>query len=573
MKIVTNMINTFALRRRLTLSMLTPLRRAVSSLLILCGAGCRAEAADSDAVFPQPSYFRDYFGRANTHVELAPPLHFEDYVVEGKLELSLRAFLDLVMANNPNVSIQRLSVVTFEDAVTRALGNFDPLGSAGFQTTRSLSSGTTALSGASTINSLTQPFSLGWQQLLSTGATYNINYFDTKFSTNSSFSTVNPTYNSSWNFSFSQPLLRGRGAFITRLPVTLAHSRLKGAQYTFEDQVIQIVVFAEQAYWAVVGAREGVRVAEENLKLADTALKRAQRELELGASSPLDIYQPQANFANAQLGVTQARFALEQAENALRLQMGADLDPRYRSMPVNLTEPIAPPPDPDLDRERLVSIAMGKRQDALAARQALDADDLGIRQANDSLRPNLSLTGQYGTSGTGGPAYIRQDVFGGGSQIVSVLPGGVTDALSQMFGLGLPTYGFGLTLSLPIRNRAAAANLTDATVGKKMDALRLRSIEQGIRLQVLTAITNLQNSRASVELAKTARDLAQKRIDAEQKKYELGIDQIFFVLAAQTDLTTAESQLVNQTISYRLNQLSLLRALGTLLEERRITLQ
>jgi len=90
---------------------------------------------------------------------------------------------------------------------------------------------------------------------------------------------------------------------------------------------------------------------------------------------------------------------------------------------------------------------------------------------------------------------------------------------------------------------------------------------------LVNAITNLENSRASVELAKSARDLAQKRVDAEQKKYELGIDQIFFVLAAQTDLTAAESQLVNQTISYRLNQLALLRALGTLLDERRISVQ
>jgi outer membrane protein TolC len=76
-----------------------------------------------------------------------------------------------------------------------------------------------------------------------------------------------------------------------------------------------------------------------------------------------------------------------------------------------------------------------------------------------------------------------------------------------------------------------------------------------------------------VGLAKVARDLAVKRVEAEQKKYELGIDQIFFVLAAQTDLTAAESQLVNQTIQYRLNQLTLLRALGTLLEERRIAIQ
>jgi outer membrane protein TolC len=142
-----------------------------------------------------------------------------------------------------------------------------------------------------------------------------------------------------------------------------------------------------------------------------------------------------------------------------------------------------------------------------------------------------------------------------------------------MFGFGLPTYGFGLTLSLPLKNRVAASNLADAAVNKKMDAFRVRVAEQGVRLQVLNAISTLESSRASVNLAKTARDLAKKRVDAEQKKYELGIDTIFFLLTAETDLTTAESQLVTQTINFRLSELALLRAAGTLLEERGIAVQ
>jgi len=545
-----------------------------SAVWLLLAALCApAWGGDSDPYFPKPAYFQTYFKRADTRVELLPPLHLDDYVVDGKLELSLKAFLDLVMWNNPNVSIQRLSVYSYEDQVMRALGNFDPLGSGSFQSTRSVTQGTTALSGASTLTQLSQPFSLGWQQLVSTGATYNINYFDNKSSTNSIFATINPSYNSSLSFSFSQPLLRGRGSFITKLPVTIAKARLTSAKSTVEDQVIQLLVSAEQVYWSVVGAREAVRVAEENYKLADTALKRANRELELGASSPLDIYQPQANFANAELARTQARFNLQQTEDALRTQMGADLDVKFRSMPIVATEPVTPPPDLGVDREKMVAMAMQKRQDLRAAKQSIDVDDLGVRQANDNLRPNLALTGQYSTSGIGGPLYTLQNVFGGGTQVAGVTPGGITDALSQMFGFGQPTYGFGLTLSLPIRNRAAAANLADATVSKKLDALRVRALEQTVRLQVLTAITNIESSRASVELAKVARDLAQKRVEAEQKKYELGIDQIFFVLAAQTDLTAAESQLVNQTISYRLNQLTLLRSLGTLLEERGIAIQ
>lgn len=550
---------------------MTPRQKLVA--ITLLGFVPVAQAGNDYPFFPQPNYFKKYLAKPVTGFELGPPLQLENYVVDSKLELSVKSYLTLVMANNPNVSIQRLSVEISEDAITRGQSIFDPLATASFSATRVLTGTTSAVNGATTLNSLSQPLNLGVQQLLPTGATYSVNFSDSKFSTNSAFATVNPAYNSGLIFNFTQPLLRGRGAFITKLPITIARSRLRAARYTFEDQLIQIILSAEQQYWSAVGARENVRVAMEGLKLADTALTRAKRELELGASSPLDIFQPEQSYANAQLALTQARYAVEQNENALRMQMGADLDPKFSSMPIVLTEPVTPPPSSTRDKEKLVEQAIRNRQDLKSTRQSLDVDDLSIRQANDNLRPNLSLFGQYGSSGTGGPQYVQQNVFAGGSGAVTVIPGGVTDALSQLFGFGLPTYGFGLTLSLPLKNRAAAANLADAMVSKKLDAFRLRSAEQGVRLQVLNAISNLDNSRASVDLARIARDLAQKRVDAEQKKYELGIDTIFFLLTAETDLTTAESQLVNQTINYRLSELALLRSLGTLLDERGIAVQ
>jgi outer membrane protein len=547
--------------------------RSIQLLMAVLLAACAARAGDNDPFFPKPSYFKKYFARTVTKVELALPAKFDDYFVEGKLELSLKAYLDLVMANNPNIAIQKLNVTVNEDGIMRAFGAFDPTATASFQSTRQLSAGTSALAGASTLNNLSQPFSLAVTQTVSSGAQYTIGFTDLKSSTNNAFATVNPLFSSSLNFSFSQPLLRGRGAAITRLPITVARSRLRGAEYNLEDQVSQLLVSAEQQYWSVVGARENVRVAEEGLKLADAALQRARKELELGASSPLDIFQPEQSYANAELSLTQARFGLAQTEDALRMQMGADLDPKFRNVPIVLTETVAPPPLAAMDKEQMVEAALARRPDLRTSRQQLDIDDLNIRQSNDALRPALSLTGQYAAAGSGGNVYQRQDVFGGGSQIVGSIPGGVTDALSQLFGFGLPTYSFGLSLSLPIKNHAAAANLADATVSKKMDLLRVRAAEQTARLQVLTAITNLQNSKASVELARTARDLAQKRVEAEQKKYELGTEQIFFVLTAQGDLSTAESALVNQMINFRLNRLALLRAMGTLLDERGITLQ
>jgi outer membrane protein len=489
----------------------------------------------------------------------------------------LKNYLDLVIANNPDITVQKLTIIEPQvNAIQRAFGIFDPAVLARFNSTRQQTPATNALTGATTLNQLNQPLSLNYVQLLPTGTSYSVGFADTKLSTNSSFATFNPSYSSNLNFNITQPLLRGRGGYFTRLPITIARSRLKSSQYLFEDQMIQIVANAELAYWNVVEARENLRVQEKALELADTALKRSNRELELGAISSLEIFQPQANFATAQISVTQARYRLQQAEDALRRQMGADQDPKFRETPIVLTESITPPAPVSYDKEQLIDKAMARRPDLKAIHESMSGDDLLIAQTNNQLLPDLSLTAQYGSFGQGGNFYSRQNIFfgdGTSSSVVSVLPGGPTDALGQLFGFGFPTYGFGLTLRLPIKDRVASANLADAMVNKKIDAFRLKQASLNTRLQILQAISQVDNSQASVELAKVARDLAQKRVDAEQKRYELGTTTIFFVLAAQGDFTTAESNLVRETINYRRNLINLMQRTGELLDERGITVQ
>jgi outer membrane protein len=537
-------------------------------------------AETGESFFPKPSYFKRHFASPPTKVELQPPVRLSDFAVDGKLELSLKNYLDLVLANNPDVSIQKLSIEYQKNAIERAFSVFDPALVGRFNSTRSQTPSNSALLGAANLNELTQPFSLNYTQMLGTGTSYSIGYTDTKISTNSSFATYNPSYRSNLTFNVTQPLLRGRGSYFARMPVTIARSRLKSSTYTMEDQLMQLVANAELAYWAVVEARESLLVQEKSLALADASLKRSKRELELGAISALEIYQPEANYANAELAVTQARYRLQQAEDALRKQMGADLDPAVRDLPLVLTESVTPPTENttfDKDaKEAMVQEALLRRPDLKALSENLGADDLTIAQANNALLPDLSLTAQYGAFGQGGTFYGKENVFlgdGTTSQVIKVVPGGFGNALSQMFGFGYPTYGFGLTLRLPIKDRKASADLADAVVTKKVDAFRLRSAQQSVRLQVLQAISQVENSKASVEMARIARDLAQKRVDADQKRYDLGTTTLFFLLASQNDLATAESQLVREMINYRRNQLTLLQRTGELLQERGITVQ
>ncbi|WP_031496606.1 TolC family protein [Bryobacter aggregatus] len=535
---------------------------------------------DSSELSPYPqfgtkNYFATIFRRDTPKFELQGPVRLQDHVVGEKLELSLKAYLELALNNNTDIQIQRLSLEIPKNAITRAFSMYDPQFVGRFGSTRSKTAATDALAGATTVSTLSQPLTLNWSQLAPTGTQYSVNYGASKNSTNSTFASLNPAYSSNLNLAFTQPLWRGRDLSILRAPITLAKSRLRANEYAFQDQLQQLLTNAENAYWDVIGARENQKVQEQALALADTSLKRAQRELELGALPALEIYQPQAVYARAEILVTQARYRLAQAEDALRRQMGIDLDPELRKLPIILTESVLPPTDnTPFDKESIVADAIRLRPDLLNQRQQLDIDEIGIKVTSDSLKPDFSLFGNYSIQGRGGPFIQRQNIFnpdGTTSPVVSTIPGGIGDALGQMWGFGYPIIGGGVQLRLPIKDRNASANYADAVVSKRLDQLRLRVVEQNVRLDVLTAINQVENSRASVDLAKIAADLAQKRVEADQKRYELGTITLFFLLDSQNALTQAQSDLVTQSVQYRRNLLNLYRRGGTLLTERGIS--
>jgi outer membrane protein len=352
---------------------------------------------------------------------------------------------------------------------------------------------------------------------------------------------------------------------------------LKKAGFDLKTSLITLLSNAELAYWQAVQLRESLRVQESALDLADKFLKRSQRELELGAISKLDIYQPQLQFAQAQSNVSQAQYQLRQQEDVLRKQIGADLDPDIRKLPIVLTESVAAPVDTGrLDGEMLIEKALRMRPDLRSQMQDLDTDDLTIKQVSNLLKPDLSLTGVYTSQGIGGTAFVRSNVFNGvanQSTVTQILPGGFGDSLDQLFGFGFPVYGFGVRLRLPIRNRQSAADMADALVNKRRDALQVRGMEQQVRLDVLTAVNSVESSKVSLDLAIKSRDFAQKSMDAENKKYELGTSTIFLVLQVQTALINAESNMVIQSINYKRNILNLLQTTGELLQERGVVVQ
>jgi outer membrane protein TolC len=545
-------------------------RSFVTGIILTSGAFAQLTS------FPKPDYFRETFQKTKTNVELKDPVKLQDYVHEGKLELSLKDYLALVMANNTDIAIQMLSVETPKNAILRSFATWDPLATASFTSQKSTTPASDALQGASTVVSLSQPANFTYQQLLPTGTSYTATFSAQKSTTNSGFSTFNPALNSNLSIRFSQPLLKNRGTYVNKLGLMSARSRLRISEYNLRNNLLGMVNNAENAYWDVVSARETLKVAQFGQNVAEEFLKLSQKQLDLGALSPLDIYNPQQQLANAKLTVSQAEFTLIQKEDALRRQIGVDLDPQIRPLPLVLTETVDVAEGGGMDRESEVQKALNMRPDLKSAVQNLDVDDLAIRSARNGILPNLALTGSYQTQGRGGVFYQRQNVFTGdgtSSSILTQIPGGFPDALSQMFGFGFPVYSFGVTLQLPIKSHQASADMADAIVAKKRDALNVRTTQQQIRLDILNAVTNLDGSKEQLKLAKIAREFAQKNMDAENKKYELGTEINQNVILAQNVLVQAESSVVTNQINVRRSLLNLLTKTGELLDERGIVVQ
>ncbi|HYO84440.1 MAG TPA: TolC family protein [Bryobacteraceae bacterium] len=504
--------------------------------------------------FPQTRYFKRHFFERPAAPSVQPPARVAELLVDGTLELSMRSYLEVVLSNNTEIQIQKSSIEPLRNAITRALAPFDPSVSASFQANRSTTPSYSALEGAERLSQLRQPLRFSFQQTLQNGTQFIAGFEGSKSSTNNRFATFNPALNANMTLGFTAPLLRNRGRRVNLLPVLIARTQYEGSRFTVESQLNRIVEEAQDAYWTVVEARENLRVQVRSLESLAAVIKRHEREVELGEMAPVDIHQSEQAYASRELALTEARYRLRQAQDTLRRTMGIDLDPALQHIPIELTESLASLEVPDINADHWIKVALERRPDLKAGTMALEVDDLLFRQSQNALLPEVSLNATYTSSGRGGHLLQRTDYFapdGTVGEVVRTIPGGLGDAVGQVLGFGFPTYSFGIGVRLPLRDRRAAADLADANAAKRLDTLRLRSIQQQIRLEVLNAVNRVERSRDGIRLAEKSVDIAAKRLEAERRKYARGVTTIFLLLDAENSLTRAEADLVERSVRYQ----------------------
>ena len=530
----------------------------ISSTLAL---NLSARAQDSSRM----ERFLGVSGHQKPPAPLPVPQGLQDHVANGKLVLSLNDCIRLALSNNTDIRLDHSQIEFAQNNLHRSHGRFDPLVTSGFSDNRAKSPAITQVQGAAILDTLSQTTILGYAQTFQTGTNFQTSFNASKLSTNDSLSLVNPSIATDLQFAVTQPLLRNFGLFPNRAPILIARRNLNQARSVFQGEVNDIILQTVGNYWNVVLARESLTVQRKSLEEAQKSYDHDKKALGLGALPPLDIYRSESQVASRRVGVIQAEYALKQAEDQFRRVIGADLDLAMRVLDLELTdqpEPLGALPSTDI--ATTLARALVNRPELEATRQQLAADELNIRLAHNSLKPDLELSGFYSGNGVAG------NQFNTAAPPVLVSRTGLGDGLSQSFHFTYPAYGASLSLTLPIKNHSAEANLADASVSRRRDQYGQRRTTQNITLEVTNAVHALEQTKLSMEASKVALDLAQQSLHADERKYELGAETVFFVLDAQTQLAQAALNLIQAQVNFQIAVAQVDHSTGDLMEHHHV---
>ncbi len=546
------------------------MRRSALLVCLVLSMGFTSDALRAQSSpFPTPQWFKEITQRPLLPSKIPVPEHLRDFVTEGKLRLTLEQAIQLALANNTSIRVDELTYQSSAFNVLNARSPFDPSFTSSFSASRSSSPQATQLGGASVLSSLSQSSQSNYFQFFETGTSVNIGLTASRFNSNSTFNTFNPSLPATLSFSVSQPLLRNRGLFPNRAPILIAQRNLHQSRASFQMQISAIIETVVDQYWNVILARESLNVDRKSVDQAQASYDHDKRALELGALGPYDIFQSESQLATRKVTAIQAEYFLKQQEDALRVLLGADLDPKTSALDLDLTE--APEPVGDLltvDAGHVIETAHVKRPEYDFYRDALAVDDMNIRLAHNQMQPSLNLTGSYAGSSLAGDQLDSTTIP---PTIISAT--GLGYALSQAAQFTSPTYGFSLSLGLPIRNRAAEANLGTNEFGKRRDLYNERSNEESVQLEARNAVNQLEVAKLSLAQAKIALDLAQKNLDGEQRKYDLGADTLFVLLQTQLQLTSAEQTVVQAEVNYQFALVAVDHATGEILEKHNVQIR
>ncbi len=428
-----------------------------------------------------------------------------------------------------------------------------------------------------------------YNQAFQWGTNLTVGFNNTRATTNSFFTSRSPQLNSNFKATVTQHLLQGFGFAANTRFISIAKNNRELSDVAFRLQLIDSLDQIENIYWDLVYAYENARVQNESLAFAQKTLSDTKKQVEIGSLAPIETVRAQSTVAQDQQLVTAAQTNLQLEQLLMKNALTRNLkDPTLANAELIPTSTMdLPAQEPVVPTDDLINEALRHRAELVESRIDINSRQLSNKAVRSALKPTVDLFAYYGGAGVGGnqnPGNLCANLdpslqgFGcaGTDQTAGQSPisptVGLGGTFNQLVNSTAPDKGVGLTMNIPIRNRAAQAVQIRSELEFRQAQMRLQQIENQVGIEIRNAQYQVQQNRASVDSAQAALALARQSLDAEQKKYQFGTSTNTLVLQYQSQLATSESTLVNAMVAYEKSRIELDRALGLLLDHNGISI-
>lgn len=463
------------------------------------------------------------------------------------LSLTLHDAVLMGLEHNHNFRIERL-----KPAISRTLEEveraaFDPVLTASVSRAHG-QQGTTNLSravGARVIDDRdTTTTGAGLQQATPLGSTIELDAEEDKQTYNGD--DEGTSLNRMWDLTITQALLRGRGPDVALAKLRQSRLDTEMSIYELQGAAETLVAAIEEGYWDFILAGRTRGIYEQSHVIATQQVDEARERVKVGALAESELPAAEAEAAGRYQQLVAARGALAKARlNLLRLvNSGGQAD-----WQAELTLSEAPEmPDMTVDTvDSHVALALAKRPDLNQARLLVRRRDLEVTQTKNGLLPKLDLFLSLG-----------------GSRYTDSFAGREDEKDNQT------SYAGGLTLELPVPNRAAKARHAAAGWSLEQANSALANMEQLVQVDVRSAHVDVEQAAAQVKAADATLALREKTCALEQEKFRLGRSTTLLVAQAQRDLVESQIAQAEAVVGARKAMLELYRLEGSLLAHRGI---
>ena len=492
------------------------------------------------------------------------------------IELPLKSVIFLALKNNLQIAFESLGPNVSETDIVREESVYDPNVSLQFGKDRRVTQAGNFLAGAGEPSIYQQSWDLEVDVMKKfvSGTSAELKWNSTDSKTDFLFQALVPQYKSELNLSLTQPLLKDFGIDIGKSMIKIASLNFKISQHRFKDRVIDILYEIEKQYWNLFFQIKDYEAREKSLKLAKDLLREFKIKIEAGTLAPIEIYQAEAEVAIRKEDLIVARDLLEDSEDRLKSALNFYEKEQYWDLVIIPADE----PRPAVPKEDLmegIKEAFKYRPDYNQAKMDIEARNIMVKYTKNQVLPRVDLFGTIGTMGLGGRGNPDAIDFGGGGnggKDASSFSTHWDDVADHMASGDFYNYTIGIKIEFPLGNRYAKSQYSRAKVEALRAATYLKDLENIIINEMRGAVRQVETNLEMIEAARASLKLADEKLKAEEKKYEVGLSTTHDLLEFQEDLARAESREARTLAEYEKSLVNLARVKGLLLEEHNITI-